>query len=219
MASDSFRYLCFVSGRRMIIDRANIELSAVLDLPWPFGGLDSNDWIELLAKAPAEREQMICKMLGLPPLYQHMIAEFASFREGFTDGGTPTEALCECRESELETYTAGLLHEIDGGRNRYNASVLKLDGDLLAVVVEYKAAGVVPDGRAKDFAVRALNTYTNDSASAVTQSRFLWQSREAMASVLVKPRERMHWTLERAFADADLITAAAMAGYDSKEAV
>ncbi|WP_105405172.1 class I SAM-dependent DNA methyltransferase [Neorhizobium sp. T7_12] len=219
MASDTFRYLCFVSGRRMTIDRANIELSAVLDIPWPFGGFDSNNWIEFLAKAPTEREAMICKMLGLPPLYQDLIAEFASFREGFTDGGTPAEALHESQESELETYTAGLLHEIDGGRNRYNASVLKLDGELVAVVVEYRMADAVAGGRAKDFADRALSSYTDDSASAVTQSRFLWQSREAMASVLIKPRERMHWTLERAFADADLITAAAMAGYDSKEAV
>ncbi|QWW72338.1 class I SAM-dependent DNA methyltransferase [Rhizobium sp. WYJ-E13] len=219
MASSTFRYLCFVSGRRMTIDRANIELSTVLDLPWPFGGLERDDWADLLTVTPEEREAIICAKLGLPPLYQRLIDEFNSFREGFTDGGTPDDALRASDQAELETYIAGLLHEIDGGRKRYSARVLRVDADLLAVVIEYVTSNHSPASRADYFANKAIETYNRNSASAMTQSRFLWQSREEMASVLVKPGERMHWTLERAFADADLITAAAMAGFDSKEAV
>lgn len=219
MASSTFRYLCFVSGRRMTIDRANIELSTVLDLPWPFGGLERDDWADLLTVTPEEREAMICAKLGLPPLYQRLIDEFNSFRDGFTDGGTPDDALRASDQAELETYIAGLLHEIDGGRKRYSARVLRVDADLLAVVIEYVTSNHSPASRTDHFANKAIETYNRNSASAMTQSRFLWQSREEMASVLVKPDERMHWTLERAFADADLITAAAMAGFDSKEAV
>lgn len=44
---------------------------------------------------------------------------------------------------------------------------------------------------------------------------YLWYSRELMASVLIKPRDRLHWTLDRAFSDADVITAAAMASSQS----
>lgn len=65
---------------------------------------------------------------------------------------------------------------------------------------------------------RALDEYRRMGASSLTQSRYLWHSRADMTSVLIKPRERLHWSLDRAFADADLVMAAVLAGPTSKVA-
>tara|TARA_R110002020_G_scaffold79658_2_gene199422 strand:- start:61 stop:1215 length:1155 start_codon:yes stop_codon:yes gene_type:complete len=213
LASGTFRYLCFVNSRRMTIDRANIELHEALDLPWPFGDLETGDWKKLAATAPREREAMLCAALGLPSLYRKLVAEFSEFREAFTDGGTPPEAMDDSGDEELGTYLKVVLHEIDGGKGRYVAGIVSAGADLLATVVQYgdkPAQGPGLDALAGE----AMQAYLADGASSLSQSRYLWHSRAHMASVLIKPRERMHWTLDRAFADADLVIAAAMAGYN-----
>jgi hypothetical protein len=58
MSSQTFRYLCFVNSRRMTIDRANTELSAVLELPWPFGDVEADDWSAILDLATPGREAL-----------------------------------------------------------------------------------------------------------------------------------------------------------------
>jgi hypothetical protein len=110
-------------------------------------------------------------------------------------------------------------HELDAGRQRYVVSAVPVAVDLVAAVVEYKSKASSASGHSDQLARAAAEAYAKQGASTLTQSRYLWHSRQMMASVLLKPRERMHWTLDRAFADADLVTAAAMRGYNSKEAV
>ncbi|MBP2296891.1 HsdM family class I SAM-dependent methyltransferase [Azospirillum rugosum] len=219
MSTRMFRYLCFVNSRRMTIDRANTELSAVLELPWPFGDVDANDWPALLNLTNPEREVLVCERLGLPPLYRDLVEEFTTFREAFTDGGTPTDAMRPSDTNEINAYLAVMLHELDAGRQRYAVSAVPVADDLLAAVVEYKGKATTAGGYSDQLARAAAEAYATQGASTLTQSRYLWHSRQMMASVLLKPRERMHWTLDRAFADADLVTAAAMSGYNSKEAV
>lgn len=219
MSTRTFRYLCFVNSRRMTIDRANTELSAVLDLPWPFGNLEADDWEQLLETNPSERDALVCEALGLPPIYRDLVEEFNAFRRSFTDGGTPIDALHPSEASQVDGYLAAILHEVDGGKKRYHASVVSVGTDLLATVVQYRSNGAGSAPTETGILVEAATeAYARQGASTLTQSRYLWHSRQAMASVLLKPRERMHWTLERAFADADLITAAAMAGYGGQEA-
>ena len=217
MATKTFRYLCFTNSRRMTIDRANTELSAVLDLPWPFGDLSATDWEDFASANEATRDAMLCAALGLPLIYQKLVEEFTTFREGFADGKTPIGAMRESDETETDAYLDAVLHELDGGRGRYDASVVPVGPDLLAAVVQHRAASA--DGfEVEQLAAQAARLYRDKGASSVAQSRYLWHSRASMASVLLKPREWMHWTLDRAFADADLITAAAMAGYSTQDA-
>lgn len=219
MSTQTFRYLCFVNSRRMTIDRANTELSAVRELPWPFGDVDANDWPALLNLTNPEREVLVCERLGLPPLYRDLVEEFTTFREAFTDGGTPIDAMRPSDTNEINAYLAAMLYELNAGRQRYSVSAVPVADDLLAAVVEYKGKATTAGCRSGQLARAAAEAYATQGASTLTQSRYLWHSRPMMASVLLKPRERMHWTLDRAFGDADLITAAAMSGYKSKEAV
>ena len=219
MSTRTFRYLCYVNSRRMTIDRANIELSAVRQLPWPFGDVDAKDWTPLLDLAEPEREALVCERLGLPPLYRDLVDEFTTFRKAFTDGGTPIDAMRPSDAGEIDAYLAAMLHELDAGRQRYAVSAVPVADDLVAAIVEYKGKVDMAAGHAVQLAQAAAEAYAKQGASTLTQSRYLWHSRQMMASVLLKPRERMHWTLDRAFADADLVTAAAMSSYDSREAV
>jgi hypothetical protein len=219
MSTRTFRYLCFINSRRMTIDRANTELSAVLELPWPFGDVDANDWSMLLDLANPGREALVCERLGLPPVYRDLVEEFTAFREAFTDGRTPIDAMRRSNSAEIDAYLAVMLHELDAGRQRYAVSAVPVAGDLMAAVVEYKSKATSAADHSDQLVRAATEAYAKQGASTLTQSRYLWHSREMMASVLLKPRERMHWTLDRAFADADIVTAAAMSGYNSKEAV
>jgi len=219
LSTRTFRYLCFVNSRRMTIDRANTELSAVRGLPWPFGDVDAGDWSALLNLIGPEREAFVCERLGLPPIYRDLVEEFTAFREAFTDGRTPTDAMRPSKTDEIDAYLAAMLHELDAGRQRYSVNAVPVAGDLVAAVVQYKSKDMSAADHTAQLARAAAEAYAKQGASTLTQSRYLWHSRQMMASVLLKPRERMHWTLDRAFADADLVTAAAMAGYNSKEAM
>jgi hypothetical protein len=121
--------------------------------------------------------------------------------------------------AEIDAYLATMLHELNAGRQRYAVSAAPVAGDLIAAVVEYKSKATSAASNSDQLVCAATEAYAKQGASTLTQSRYLWHSRQMMASVLLKPRERMHWTLDRAFADADLITAAAMSGYNSIESV
>ncbi|MER8885346.1 N-6 DNA methylase [Mesorhizobium sp. M0816] len=219
MSTRTFRYLCFVNSRRMTIDRANTELSAVRELPWPFGDVDANDWPALLDIDNPGREALVCQRLGLPPVYRDLVEEFTAFREAFADGGTPIDAMRPSDANQIDAYLAAMLLELNAGRQRYAVSAVPVAGDLVAAVVEYRGKATSAADHSDQLARAAAEAYSNQGASTLTQSRYLWHSRQMMASVLLKPRERMHWTLDQAFFDADLVTAAAMSGYNSKEAV
>jgi len=217
MSTRTFRYLCFINSRRMTVDRANTELSTVRELPWPFGDVDANDWRLLMDLAVPEREAFVCEQLGLPPTYSGLVEEFTAFREAFTDGRTPRDAMRPSNAHEIDNYLVAMLHELDAGRRRYAVSAVPVAENLVAAVVEYKGKATSTGARSDQLAQAAAEAYAMQGASTLTQSRYLWHSRQMMASVLLKPRERMHWTLDRAFADADLVTAAAMSGYSNKE--
>lgn len=215
MSSDIFRYLCFVNSRRMTIDRANAELGTVLELPWPFGGVDANDWLPLVDDPHEDVDELVANRLGLPTAYRALVREFMSFRKEFTDGGTPSDAMRSTGKAEFEAYVEAMLYEIDNGRERYTVDVYPFGEHFFATVVEYRSKAKPARKNAVELVRMASRSFTSEGASALTQSRYLWHSRELMVSVLIKPRERMHWTLDRAFADADLVTAAGMAGYNN----
>lgn len=210
MSSKTFRYLCFINSRRMTIDRANAELKTVQELPWPFGGMDAMDWLALV-DPQADVEELIGDRLRLPSVYRALVREFSSFREQFADGGTPDDAMRSTTPMELEAYSEAMIHEIDRGRNRYTADIVPISEHFFAAVIAYRPKMPGSKNSSKDLAEKAMKDFARQGASALTQSRYLWYSRELMASVLIKPDDRLHWTLDRAFADADVITAAAMA--------
>lgn len=213
MSTRLFRYLCFINGRRMTIDRPSIELSAVTELPWPFGDPGDPALDTLVSMDGEAREAFVAKALGLPDAYRAIAREFDQFRERFRDGGTPPGALDPAGEDQVIAYTEALLHEIDMGKARHAVCSASLGDDLAAALVRYVGSKGCSDGPSNaDIVGRAYAAYRHQGASGLTQSRYLWHSREDMASVLIKPLERLHWTLDRAFADADLISAAVLAG-------
>ena len=220
MSTKTFKYLCFVNGRRMTIDRVSVELSAVTSLPWPFGGLDDDRLIKLVDAEPSEREQIVGDALRLDSFYKSVISEFSSLRKGFSDGATPTEAISSVTSQQLVDYREAMMLQVDRGKGNYSVSSTSLDGNLVATEIRYVGKNVCKnEARLNDhFLKEAIAAYERQGASGMTQSRYLWHSREGMTTILIKPQERMHWTLERAFSDADLILAAAMSGLNSAEA-
>lgn len=219
MSTSLFRYLCFINGRRMTIDRPSIELSAVTELPWPFGDYDDFRLASLIEAGPDERETLVASAMGLPGPYRAIAREFGEFRVRFRDGGTPAGALRPADDEQEDAYLAALLFEIDGDKPRHATAIYPIEPDLAAVVVRYVGSeGASTDANSAGVLARAVGEYREMGASGLTQSRYLWHSRTDMTSVLIKPRERLHWSLDRAFADADLVMAAVLAGPKAKAA-
>lgn len=218
MSTDLFRYLCFISSPRMMIDRASIELSWVRRQPWPFGKPGDPKIDAFLKATPAERENIALTELGLPEDFSGAVIEFADFREGYRDGKSPSEGLRSPNNDELSTYKATLLAEVDRKKGRYIADLVSVtDADLMALVLTYQDETSTPP-QAGYAVAKALEEYNAEGASGLAQTRYLWHSREDMQTVLIKPVERLHWTRDRAFSDADLIAAAIMSRFSGRAA-
>ncbi len=219
MATNTFRYLCFVNGRRMTIDRVSVELSAVTPLPWPFGGLGDTRIAEFLRADRRKREDIVQEALMLGQIYKLAIDEFSTLRRGFSDGATPAEALSSVSTEQLGAYEEAVLSQVDRGKGRYAVNSMSLENNLIATEIRYVKNKTGKSVRQKQgqFIDKAISNYQHQGASGMTQSRYLWHSRDDMTTVLIKPKERLHWTLDRAFSDADLVMAAAMSGIVSAE--
>lgn len=218
MSTDTFRYLSFVSSRRMMIDRASIELSTVTALPWPFDGLDDPRLKAMCDGSASQREKLTIEALGIPPIYRETIEEFARFRVHFRDGGVPKEGLEGVGADDIVKYRNTLLAEVDGGKGRYKISHREIEGsDLTAVTIKF-ASTSENSTSAEEEIDEAVREYRRHGASSMSHSRYLWHSRASMRTVLVKPRDKLHWSMDRAFADADLVLAAIMSGFDNSEA-
>lgn len=210
MSTDVFRYLCFVSSPRMMIDRASIELSTVRQQPWPLGA-PGDDRIEAFLSADAERREVLAlQALGVPDILGRAISEFGTLREAYRDGGSPPEGLRGAQADELTAYAETVLAEVDRGKGRYRTSLTKIDGASLTALTLTYVGDDVASPTAASAVERALREYQAEGASSLSQTRYLWHSRDDMQTVLLKPAERLHWTRDRAFGDADLITAAMM---------
>jgi hypothetical protein len=218
MSTDLFRYLCFISSPRMMIDRASIELSWVRQQPWPFGGPgDPRIDVFLDADRPS-REALALTALGLPGQFAAAVSEFRDFREAFRDGGSPREGLQAPSADELLSYADTVLGEVGRGKARYVANLESVgQTELMALVLTYVDDAATPPSSSKAVE-KALAEYKAEGASGLAQTRYLWHSRGDMQTVLIKPIERLHWTRDRAYADADLITAAIMSRFAGRAA-
>ncbi|NTF34130.1 HsdM family class I SAM-dependent methyltransferase [Rhizobium skierniewicense] len=218
MSTDTFRYLSFVSSRRMMIDRASIELSTVTALPWPFDGLDDPRLKDMCNGSASEREQLAIDALGIPPSYRATIEEFGEFRMRFRDGGVPKDGIEDVEPDDVSRYRETLLAEVDGGKGRYEVCHREIEGSDLAAVTIRFVAGTANAVHTDEDADAAVREYRRQGASSMSHSRYLWHSRRLMQTVLIKPRDKLHWSMDRAFADADLVLAAIMSGFDNSEA-
>ena len=218
MSTDLFRYLCFISSPRMMIDRASIELSWVRQQPWPFGHPGDPNIDVFLGAEPAAREAMALSALGLPENFSGAVTEFGNFREGYRDGGSPSEGILAPDPGELSSYAAIVLEEVGRKKARYTAALTPIgDAELMAFVLTYQGDENASP-RTLEAVKKALAEYHAEGASALVQTRYLWHSREEMQTVLIKPVERLHWTRDRAYADADLIAAAIMSRFAGRAA-
>lgn len=200
-------YFAYQLGRRMLTDRRHIELSVVKMLPWPFDGIEDGDFLRLPNLPEAERDALILRRFGIKGDYSVAIDEFVDFRVAMRDGQVPKGALRRIKpeSEEIGRYAHSLLAKIDPGKIGYDLSIIERgDADLTCVVISFlrKSGG----GRTKQSAAdEAIKSFKEVGGSALTHSRFLCHSREHMDTVLIKPNQYFHWTLDRAYTDADAV--------------
>lgn len=214
MSTASFRYLCFANSRRMSFDRLSIELTSVTELPCLFDSVDDSACGDFLRASEEEREGIVGRKFGWPESYQRVVREFEEFRKDFRDGKIPPGALSPASENQQQDYARTLLWELDGNKGRHVVETMVVDPEVSsAAVVRYVGGDSSNRAASQQMCVQeAVREYRSQGGGGITQCRYLWHSTERMVSVLIKPIERLQWTHERAFADADLITARIMAG-------
>ncbi|MBI1207485.1 MAG: N-6 DNA methylase [Azospirillum sp.] len=216
LESRLFKYLASLTGRNMMGDRRRLEVATLKDLPWPFQGPGDPRLAKFIGMTPDDRDRMVCDLLGIDDLFRSVISEFDEFRSRFRDGQAPEGATDTVGgEVEVAPYRKMLGAQINQDDDHRLIWRRLGNDDAGAMIIQYQGLGVSPES--PDQALeRAWQHYQRHTGSGVGQSRYLWHSQQRMESVLIKPLARMHWTQERAFADADAVLAAVMSGFDSE---
>jgi hypothetical protein len=204
--SRAFKYFAILNSRRMMIDRWAVELESMLDLPFPFKSPDD----ELLAKYvggdPEEQQHILRSEIRMPDEYWEVIDEFLIERQPFSNGNVPPHALVAPTAADIAIYTRMLTERLASllGSNRVIPAAHTIAGRGL-IAIQLRTEWSKNDDAALG---RATRSYESAGADVFTCSSFVHHDREADQLFVFKPGQRLYWTRERAYADAETIDAA-----------
>ncbi|HKZ37503.1 MAG TPA: N-6 DNA methylase, partial [Chryseolinea sp.] len=206
-----YRYFAPIIGRRVLIDRENIELTSLRTIPAPFVKIDDPYISKFLSFSDGQKNDFIFDKFGITGDYRVAIDEFVRDRIGFIDGGVPDDATNCPTKDELKSYKQALQRHLNrsvGVSDAYQVTSYA-DNDRLLCAVEAKFIDS-PTVTAKktnpiQLGHEALSIYDREGGDIFTNSLFQWHDRENSRVVLVKPLERYHWTSEKAFSDSEAI--------------
>jgi hypothetical protein len=144
--------------------------------------------------------------LRMPDEYWEVIDEFLIERQPFSNGNVPPRALVTPTASDIATYTRMLTDRLAIllGSDRVIPITHTLS-DRGLIVVQLRTEWSRNDDAALG---RAIRSYESAGADVFTRSSFAHHDRESDQLFVFKPEQRLYWTRERAYADAETIDAA-----------
>ena len=188
-------YLFALFGRSWILDRRRFETEDLKAMPFPFETID-----ELLEQKPHQVLETFCEAFGLDPAFSAVAREYSSFRKDYEDGGIPPDALLVPSEEIKDIYDGVLIDRVKAHLGNIDVSIARRAvGAQAKIEINLDASptdgGVLSEAPPAEYAWSSSVSF--DAATG--------------AVLLSKPLIRSAWTVERAFADAERITAAILA--------
>jgi hypothetical protein len=162
---------------------------------------------EFSIRMSVEGDVAIYAALGLSESYQLAAKEFASFRLEFQNGQIPAGVHSLPESAQIDQYVAVLARELAtyvGKRRSFRIRVNRVEQRSIAVVaLDYlRDDEQVPIEPAQDI---ALDAFDETGVNVFQNSAWLFRDHSVPRISVVKPLSRAHWTVERAFADAERI--------------
>jgi hypothetical protein len=169
--------------------------------------MGANNALDFSARLSAEGDGAIYTALGLSESFQLAAKEFASFRREFQNGQIPWGVHSAPEDAQIDQYAGVLSRELStyvGKRRKFNIAVNRIELRSIAVVaLDYLRDGEqLPAVSTHDI---ALGAFDEAGVNVFQDSAWIFRDRHSARISMIKPLSRAHWTVERAFADAEKI--------------
>lgn len=206
--SNVARYLYTLFGKTWLLDRARLERNDLMDIPFPFEGLEDAELEQLSRLDEMELTTWFARRVGLSAIFVVAVQEYTNLRCGYEDSQIPASSFQSPHRQSLSDYEAVLkeqLLEEFGPETAIRCNVMPpvKYSNLAVIDVGFSptsATGQGLEGQSRepvtDFMGKmGFNPYTHISYSPS----------ESYAA-LTKPWTQVAWTIEQAYADALSIT-------------
>ena len=210
-----FAEYCFaLFGRDWSMDERRLEQKELRQIPMPPALMDEHLVADFSTKLLAHGEEAIYDELALSRSFRLAAKEFMNFRRAFQNGRVPANAHAVPDNNDLAVYAGVLDGEMTNyvGKGRsFKTDIKRIDGRSIAVVTMAYSRGVT-DTSSSPSSEAIVAAFDMASANVFQESAWVYHDAAAARFAMVKPLSKIHWTVERAFADADrlmLETAAA----------
>jgi hypothetical protein len=202
----AFANYCFtLFGRDWALDERRLEQKELRRIPVPREFLDLRAMQEFAGQFDMDREEAIYKAFSLSRNFRLAAKEFDSFRYEFQNGRIPPGVHARPNAGELDIYIEVLEREMSayvGSNRKFTAQVARFDDRSLAVVALKYIRDHGPN-KAVRSPIQALAAFDEVAANVFQDSAWSSYDQSTTQFSVVKPLSRLHWTVERAFADAD----------------
>ncbi len=197
------RYLLTLNAPTAMIDRPRLRLADIRTLPLPYRNIGDPNLARALRAAPERLDEIFYRIFSIDGVFRKAIDEFIDYREKFKNANVPTEAWARAPTLRTDQYADLLAHHLMGRTVAGGGASVKLTPDYPRSLIALQMTLQGDDGT--DDVPAALAQYTVRNHSPFTDSLFIYKVPTRRRFILVKPAERHHWTLARAYADAEIV--------------
>jgi len=207
--NSAFAHYCFaLIGRDWAVDERRFEQKELRRLPMPAAYLDVSRASEFAGRFAGRGETAIYDALSLSRSFRQATEEFASFRLEFQNGRVPDGVHLAPERPQIEAYVEVLEREMGayvGNGRTFVAEIGRIEQRPVAVITLNYVRG---EGNAKETMsspAAALQEFDRAGANVFQDSAWFSYDPGSMRFSVVKPLSRVHWTVERAIADAEML--------------
>jgi hypothetical protein len=206
--SEFANYCLALFGRDWAIDERRFEQKELRQLPLPIAYVDIRRAAEFADQLDQLGEQEIYREFSLSRSFRQATEEFANFRLEFQNGLIPEVVHHLPEQAQLNTYIEVLEREMAtyiGGGRKFIAKMSHVEERSVAVIfINYlRSQGHSQETMASPAA--ALQEFDRDGANVFQNSAWFSYDSGSLRFSVIKPLSRVHWTVDRAIADAEML--------------
>ena len=207
--NSKFAHYCFaLFGRDWAVDERRFEQKELRQLPIPAAYMDVLDAAEFADRLADRGEEVIYDAFSLSASFRQATEEFASFRLKFQNGRVPDEVHCAPERPQIDSYLEVFKREMAtyiGNENVFIAEIDQIEQRSVGVItLSYFRSEGHPEETIPSPAA-ALLEFDRAGANVFQDSAWFSYDPSSLRFSIVKPLSRVHWTVERAVADAEML--------------
>ncbi|MBB6503704.1 hypothetical protein F4693_000659 [Sphingomonas endophytica] len=203
LSSHLARYLFALVGRSWLLDKRRVETTDLADLPFPYATID--DLIDVTVEGGDEEAllKLFIERFGMDDLFGAAVHEYATFRFGYEDGQLPLDASRQPTELQKSAYQDVLNDRLRAKLGRSKALPMHRSGSGGKITLRIEL------GQSRH--VNPVHPRIEKRAAEYAWATALEFDPDQGLVTLTKPLSRAAWTLERAYSDAERVTAEILA--------